>query len=528
MRHEPHWHTYWRNPGDSGLPTQLQLDVPPGFAAGGIQWPAPQRQFIAPLANYGYEGEIVLPLAVSVPDPIPQGDGAPVRFSGTASWLMCREVCIPGEAKVSLRLPVAPAGAAVPPTKYAALFDAARQRMPQASLEVPVAAEGDVLSIGLAQPLESAEFFPYREGLVANAEPQILYALDGEGQWARRLTVRLSADGARAAATDPGALLKAAEGVLVTGSDVFELQPATAGAALTGGAEIARVAGAPPTGSAIAGGPRTALPGFTVGGRGGEASLAIDTPAAGGAFRSPGSGESPPRLPGLLAAALFAAIGGLILNLMPCVFPVIGLKVLGFARHGGGGDAAQARAGRRASRHGALAFSAGVIVSFWILAALLLVLRIAGQAAGWGFQLQSPVFVAAMALLFVAIALNFSGVWEIGIALTRLGRYDPALHAGEAVRESSLAASFGSGVLAVLVATPCTAPFMGSALGFTLGATALQTFIVFTALGFGMALPYLLLGAFPAWLRWLPRPGRWMESFRQALAFPMYATAAWL
>jgi thiol:disulfide interchange protein DsbD len=194
------------------------------------------------------------------------------------------------------------------------------------------------------------------------------------------------------------------------------------------------------------------------------------------------------------------------------VFPVVGLKVMGFARSAHGADAT------RAMRRAALAFGAGVILSFWVLGGLLIALRAAGEAVGWGFQLQAPGFVAAMALLFVAVGLNFSGVFEFGASLTRLG----------GVGGDSTAGAFGAGVLAVLVATPCTAPFMGSALGFTLAQPALVTLAVFTAIGLGMAAPYVVLGFVPAWLRVLPRPGRWMETLRQALAFPMYATAAWL
>jgi thiol:disulfide interchange protein DsbD len=217
---------------------------------------------------------------------------------------------------------------------------------------------------------------------------------------------------------------------------------------------------------------------------------------------------------GLALALLFGAIGGLILNLMPCVFPVVGLKVLGFAQAAG-----HAHGARRAMRRGAAAFAGGVLVSFWVLAGLMLALRAAGESIGWGFQLQSPGFVAAMALLFVAVGLNFSGVFEFGLSMTRLGGVGGG---------GSTAGSFGAGVLAVLVATPCTAPFMGSALGFTLSQPAAFTLAVFTAIGLGMALPYLLLGLFPAWVERLPRPGRWMQTLRQVLAFPMYATAAWL
>lgn len=535
IQHDPHWHTYWRNPGDSGLATQLELALPQGFAAGEFQWPAPKRLFIPPLANYGYEDEIVLPLPVSVPASIEAGS---VRIAGKAMWLMCRDVCIPGEAEVSLTLPVERGAAAPPPSRHAALFDAAQARIPAEALAAPVSVDGDRLSIGLAAPLASAEFFPYREGLIGNAEPQPLFALEGSGGPARRLEIRLSAEGAQAAA-DPVKALQAAEGIVVSGDRVFELKPVAASGALAGGTEIARVAGAP---AAAPGGASGGSAGGLLAGLGSSTggSAGLSTAGGGAAAAPAGSAGTGLSAMNLLVAALFAAIGGLILNLMPCVFPVIGLKVLGFARHGGAGDDAHTAAARSASRAGAFAFASGVVVSFWVLAGLLLALRAAGQAAGWGFQLQSPVFVSAMALLFVAIALNFSGVWEFGTAMTRLGQYDPAARVapagaaghgdgdGGAGAGSPLLGSFGSGALAVLVATPCTAPFMGSALGFTLSATVLETLIVFTALGLGMALPYLLLGLFPAWLRWLPRPGRWMESFRQALAFPMYATAAWL
>jgi len=505
IRHDPQWHTYWRNPGDSGLPTQLVLDLPAGFRAGAIEWPAPQRLFIPPLANYGYEDEIVLPVPLQVPAAI---DGERVRFAGRASWLMCREVCIPGDADVALELPVQRAGKAAR-SRFAALFDAADSRMPRERIAARVFADGDTLSIALPQRAASVEFFPYREGLLRNAEEQVLHAVDG----GVRLAVRLNEDGTRQARADAAVLAQAAEGIVVIDGQARELAVSVSPVALPAGTEIARVAGAPqaapaPRGSGLD------LPGLRSGAfsPGAPAAGTEGGGTAGGGLASAGTAGAT----SLWIAALFGAIGGLILNLMPCVFPVIGLKVLGFARHGSEGSAA--------SRIGALAFSAGVVVSFWVLAALLLGLRAAGEAAGWGFQLQSPLFVAAMALLFVAIALNFSGVYEIGLSLTRLGQF------GQGGRAAShpLAGSFGSGVLAVLVATPCTAPFMGSALGYTLGSTTLEALVVFTAIGVGMAAPYLLLGLFPAWLRWLPRPGRWMETFRQSLAFPMYATAAWL
>ncbi|NLD69834.1 MAG: DUF255 domain-containing protein [Limnobacter sp.] len=534
LQHDPHWHSYWRNPGDSGLPTQLELSLPEGFVAGSFDWPAPQRLFIPPLANYGYEGEVVLPLRVSVPAGF---DGDSLRVVGKASWLMCSDVCIPGDAELALTLPVSRDGS-TSASRHAALFDDAHRRLPAQTLEVQVGAAGERLSLGLPEALASAEFFPYHEGLIANAAPQALHAIEAEGQPERRLELRLSDEGARRVA-DPAERLRAAEGVLVAGDRIFELTPVVAQGPLDAGVEISRVAGAeaaPAPGSSAgrAGGAFSSLFSRGAGGAStaGPAAGAPGTQAT-GAPGSEGSsasasgaavdagGQVGGSLAGLLVAALFAAVGGLILNLMPCVFPVIGLKVLGFAGHGSAGDPARQQSASRASRNSALAFSAGVLTSFWLLAVLLLGLRAAGHAVGWGFQLQSPAFVAAMALLFVAIGLNFSGVWEFGLGMTRLGQYEQR-------KGSTTSGSFGAGVLAVLVATPCTAPFMGSALGYTLSASVVETLVVFTALGLGMALPYLLLGSFPAWLRHLPRPGRWMESFRQALAFPMYATAAWL
>ncbi|MDR2710739.1 MAG: thioredoxin family protein, partial [Burkholderiales bacterium] len=213
----------------------------------------------------------------------------------------------------------------------------------------------------------------------------------------------------------------------------------------------------------------------------------------------------------LSLAALFALLGGVILNLMPCVFPIVSLKVLGFVKHGDN---------RATLRHEALAFSAGVILMFLALAALLLALRAAGEQLGWGFQLQSPLVIAGLAMLFFVMALNFSGVFEFG-ALAPSGML------GWTARNRLLDA-FGSGLLAVIVASPCTAPFMGAALGFALTQDALTTFVVFAMLGVGMALPYALLALFPAWQRFLPKPGAWMLRLRQVLAFPLYATVAWL
>jgi thiol:disulfide interchange protein/DsbC/DsbD-like thiol-disulfide interchange protein len=489
LRHDPHWHTYWRNPGDSGLPTQVAPTGPAGTRFEPVRWPVPMRLWVGPLANYGYEGEVLLPFSAVLPETL---EGGTARIEAHVQWLVCKDVCIPGETRVALELPVVAAGAPEPArSKAAALFEATASRIPDTTR--PLAArlhrDGATASLAFATPpggesLARAEFFPHEEGVVSAPAPQpLLRTADG---W--RIDLAL-ADGATVPATLTGLLVadgrpialqaQAADGAAPAGTPV-SVADRPAGLSRPGGGLLAAITGGGPAAS----GPSASSP---------TAAGGVDT--------------------GLALALLFGVLGGAILNLMPCVFPVVGLKVLGFAQ--AGSDPATARG---AMRRGALAFAAGVLVSFWLLGGLMLGLRAAGESVGWGFQLQTPGFVAAMALLFVAVGLNFSGVFEIGLSLTRLG----------GVGGPSAAGSFGAGVLAVLVATPCTAPFMGSALGFTLTQPALHTMAVFTAIGLGMALPYLLLGWFPGWLKRLPRPGGWMLTLRQVLAFPMYATAAWL
>jgi thiol:disulfide interchange protein/DsbC/DsbD-like thiol-disulfide interchange protein len=488
IRHDPHWHTYWRNPGDSGLPTRIEPEGPQGTRFGPIRWPAPERLWVGPLANYGYEGEIVLPFAVEVPGEL---DGPRARFEASAQWLVCKDVCIPGEARVAIELPVSTSNAASARSAVATLFDAAARRTPDASEPIAAAAhrDGPTLSLSFAAPAGSpgiarAEFFPYDEGVISAPAPQSL-SRTPQG-W--RLDLAL-ADGA--------VVPERVAGLLLADDRALELHAALADGAAPSGTPVS--VAAQPAGQSKPGG--GLLGGLATGS------------GSGGAPGVAGGGGTPAVDPSLALALLFGAIGGAILNLMPCVFPVIGLKVIGFAE-----AAADGRGAARAMRVGAGAFAAGVLVSFWLLAGLMLALRAAGESVGWGFQLQSPGFVAAMALLFVTVGLNFSGVFEFGVAMTRLGGLGGASPWG----------AFGAGVLAVLVATPCTAPFMGSALGFTLSQPPAWTLAVFTAIGVGMALPYLLLGVFPGWVRRLPRPGRWMQTLRQVLAFPMYATAAWL
>jgi thiol:disulfide interchange protein len=442
---EDGWHTYWKNPGDAGLPPKVNWRLPDGFVAGPIDWPAPVRIAVPPLMSYGYEGEVLLPIVLQTPASL--RPGAPVVLAVRADWVECKDVCIPGRAEVELALPVRAEPAA--PGAAAARFAEARRRQPAApegwGLEAS-SASGKIL-ISFQPPkggvVKDAYFFPAEAGAIDHPAAQVLYP----GASRHRLDV------ARAASrTEP---LGRLTGVLwAQGSAIRVDVPVTELSALP----------PPPT-----------------------------PPAA---------------KTGLAAALAFAFLGGLILNLMPCVLPVLSLKVLGFVKHAG-------HEPRKARVH-AIVFAAGVLVSFWALAGLLLVLRALGQQVGWGFQLQSPAFVVFLAFLFFLLGLNLFGVFEVGESLTAAGNLG--------ADKFGLAHSFWNGALATIVATPCTAPFMGSALGYGLSQPAAVSLLIFTAVGLGMAAPYVGLSFSPGLLRFLPRPGAWMEAFKQLMGFCLMAT----
>jgi len=460
LKMDEHWHTYWRNPGDSGLPTKIRWTLPEGWKAGPIQWPYPEGQRVGPLMNYGYSDEVLLLVELTPPADAKPG---PVTLRADADWLVCKDICIP--EKASLSLPFAVAAGEPAASGNAALFSKARARLPVAvtgwSAEAAIA--GTKLTLRVLPPAggvapAKVSFFPFRENFVDHPAPQSLVR-DGHGV---RLEVKL---------VEPvPADVKEVAGLLVAESS----WPSHAGRKAV---EIAM-----PVVAAL---PAIAAP---VGAPAGEAGAS------------------------LALALVFALAGGLLLNLMPCVFPVLGIKVMGFVRHAHG-DA-------RALWMQGVVFSAGVLVSFLALAGLLLALRAGGAELGWGFQLQSPVFVTLLAALFFLMALNLFGVFEWGgfaqsltSNLSASGRYADA---------------FLAGVLATVVATPCTAPFMGAAVGFTLAQPAPVSLAVFAMLGVGMALPVLALSFFPNALKKLPKPGPWMETFKQVMAFPLFATVVWL
>ena len=440
----PEWHTYWKNPGDAGAPTEITWTLPPGWKADTIQWPRPKRVPVGPLMDYGYEGRLWLLTRLTAP----ADAKGPQVIKAAVNWLVCKNICIPEETALTITLPV---GDAKPDATVAKDFAAARALLPVASPWKMNYALGNTLDLFVAAPMlaqahpTSADFFPGRTGLIKNAAPQLVgYAKDG-------LVLRLT----------PGAKVSGLlDGLLVLTS--------------TDGSVQALEVSAPP-------GP---------------------VPAAEFAAASSDGGDDL----SLWAAMLFAFIGGLILNVMPCVLPILAMKAMAVARHGDEG------------RGESFSYALGAIVSFAVLGLAIVLLRAGGQSVGWGFQLQSPIAVAGFALLVFAVALNLSGLFEVG-----------SITAGETLtRKGGFTGAFFTGVLAVAVAAPCTAPFMAAALGFALTQGALPALLVFVALGVGFALPFILLGIWPKALSFLPKPGAWMLTLKQFLAFPMYAAAAWL
>lgn len=456
---EPGWHTYWRNPGDSGGATTLDWRLPRGFSAGGIVWPMPERQRLGELMNYGYSGVVYLPVPVQVPaDAAP---GSRQTFTVTALFLVCSaEMCVPDELELSLALPVAP-GAATD-TEHAGAIRRVLETSPRPA---PIAAritlgdDGRPVLTAAGTELEGVTrgyFFPFEGGLLDHAAAQT------GTRGPNGLTLTLTPG--RGFGTE----VRPLAGVLDTDRGAFEI---------------------------------TAQPGELLPGTSGGGALAEEVGPGGGAAV------------GVVTALGLALIGGLILNLMPCVFPILAMKAASLA--------SAAHDAPRARRDG-LAFLAGVLVAFVALGGALLALRAAGQAVGWGFQLQSPGVMAGLSLLMLAVGLNLSGVYHVGAGL------QAAAGSGPLSRLPGGVGAFFTGVLAVVVAAPCTAPFMALALGAALVMPWPVALLVFAMLGLGLALPYVAVSFSPAVLRRLPRPGPWMQRLKGVLAFPMYGTALWL
>ncbi|MEL6616633.1 MAG: protein-disulfide reductase DsbD domain-containing protein, partial [Bacteroidota bacterium] len=443
LSQDPEWHSYWLNGGDAGQPTRVDWTLPEGVAAGPLQFPFPKAIELAGLVSYGFEDEVALLTTVTVPEGY---TGAELPLAGTASWLICADICLPAEAELALTIPV---GRTRPDASGAARVAAARGLFPVDARgwtveAVPTDTGYDLRVIPAPEwggTLEGAYFFPETVGVIDYAAPQPVRR-DGEA-WV------LALEGSSIADEVPARL----DGVLVADE------------------------------------------GETV--EGDRRALAVQAPVPQAMAGVASGGDED--VASVWAALLLAFGGGLLLNLMPCVFPILSIKILGFAE---GRDAAESTM----RRHGLL-FGAGVIVSFLALAGALLALRASGEAVGWGFQLQSPAVIGGLAFLMTGLGLWMLGAVEFGGRLMGV--------AASADRGSGASGAFLSGVLATVVATPCTAPFMGAALAFALGQPPLAALAVFLFLGIGMALPYVLLSFFPAWLDRLPRPGAWMETLKQ-------------
>lgn len=471
--HDEHWHTYWLNPG-TGLATTVTWKLPPGWKAGEIQWPAPHvlRDHTQTIIGQGYDGDALLPVVLTPPADLPVG--TPVKLEAAIDWLMCSDVCIPGNADVALTLPVKPA----PPEPDATWGDKIHttvSALPRADphWQVTGTRNGKAVTLHVSPAAAGAHtpkdlWFFSEDGLIAYDQPQAVKS-DGQGGFAITLVV----------APDGPANVTQLKGVLVSENGWL------ADGTLRG--------------------------------------LKIDVPLATGAAGSAttanakagqgGTGAPAATAPGPLGGTLLLAfVGGLILNLMPCVFPVLGIKILGFVNQAGHDR-------RRVMAHG-LTFVGGVLISFWVLAGVLAILRASGDQLGWGFQLQSPGFVYGLAVLMLVFGMNMSGVFEFGLRATAVG--------SDLQMKSGYAGSFFSGVLATVVATPCSAPFLAPALGAALAVSTTASFAIFTAIAVGLAMPYLLLSIFPQAVKALPRPGAWMETFKQFMAFPLYGTVAYL
>jgi len=461
MKMDDHWHTYWKNPGDSGLPLTIQWDLPPGFSASEIYWPYPKRLDEAGLTTYGFEGEVFLLTRIDPPAILSHGDRKQIKAK--VDFLACELICVPGSAEVSLVLPVDFQG-----NRWSDILIKPREKLPISSSPWMVAAKSykDQIVVYLTIPkssfysLSNIQFFTEEKRSIEDAAVQV------QSQIAKGYRLVLKKSHLKKD------VLKTLKGVLVVRE------------------------------------------GWR--GRNSERALSIDIPiepvASAALLREGDSSVAFNQDINILGALIFAFIGGLILNLMPCVLPVLSLKVMGLIEH---------KDDKVAAWKNGVAFAFGVVVSFWILAGCLILLRAAGQQIGWGFQFQSPTFLIFLSTLLFMFGLNLFGVYEIGTSLTTVEGKIPK-------RKDGSRNAFLLGILATVAATPCTAPFMGTALGFALTQPPLVSMGVFTSLGLGMAFPYLILARFPQLLKFVPKPGPWMIVLKRIMGGLLMTTVAWL
>lgn len=467
LRPDAGWHTYWRHAGDVGSAPVVTWRLPEGVTASPLRWPAPELIEAPPLASYGYEREVQLLGSIHVPHEARIGE--PVTLAATVTWVVCEVECIAGDVDLTLTLPVAATSVVDPDIERAFAAENARVPRRHAGWTFRAAVDSAEVLLHVQPPAGSPAL-----GDADGARVQFFIDSSSVIDHAVRPVVRAGAD---------GMLLRMARSMYASGA------------------------------------PSVVTGVLTIPGRGdGADGLAIEviapvvTAAQLASIIAPASAPSAGGWAALATAGLLALLGGTLLNLMPCVLPVLSIKAFGLAE--------AAADDRRGARRHVLLFGAGVLVSMWALVGLLLALRAAGAEVGWGYQLQSPAVVGALALLIFAAALNMVGVFELAPVGGGL--------AASATRAPRAAEPFLGGVLVTALATPCSAPFLAAAVGYALTAGALQAFVVFTALGLGLVWPLALVAASPRLRGWLPRPGAWMVTLRQLLAFPLFATVVWL
>lgn len=471
---ESGWHTYWKNPGESGDATVVKWQLPPGVTAGEILWPVPKKLPPAEVTTYGYSDKIVLIIPLTLAPNLADG---PLEISAKVSWLECKESCIPGSAEIHATLVV---GKEIKASDKAVLIAEAQSKLPlpptnlvvQAWWEKPATGETRslIMSWSLADNYQSAvkaaveetDFYPNAtDKFEIQPANEIISQTAAGGQW-RKQVKKLE-----------GGWPEEISGLLILGTGDKQR-----------GVEIKiPVAAQMPAGASIS-----------------------------AAATSTGGDSKPTQ--SLWQMLIYAFIGGLILNIMPCVLPVIALKILGFV--------SEANSSRRKIRALGGIYAIGILCSFLMLAGLVIGVKAAGNQAGWGMQFGSPVFLVCLITLVTLVALNLFGIFEVTLAGGAMNS------AGELASKSGAAGAFFNGVLATILATPCTAPFLGAALGFAFLQPPAIIVLIFLTVGLGLASPYLLLSWNPAWLKFLPKPGAWMEKFKIAMGFPMLATVVWL
>jgi thiol:disulfide interchange protein len=488
---EDGWHVYWKNPGEAGLPLQVKWQLPEGFEAGPLQWPFPKKFTTADMVGFGYEGEVVLLSLIQPPKHLTASE---ISLQATIDWLVCSaSTCQPGSNSLKTTLQVQSTKPKLR-SDQVQLFTKARQNLPQTKMQVKTVRKQGLVQlqllqeerIGNAEAIKKIYFFPEQQNIIDySIDPTIAQAENSKDHYYVNLKE----------SDEIGAKSHILKGVLVVHKN-------------QGLQEIVEA--------------------FDVNSPIGEESdnyllSAIDPASISKNFATVGDQatvSAPADLAfegGLGLALVFAFIGGILLNLMPCVLPVISFKVMSFVKMAG-----QDRS--LILKHG-LTFTAGVILSFWLLASVMLVLRAYGQSVGWGFQLQEPIFVIILSTLLFIFALNLFGVFEWGLSVSS---WAGQTQSDQAQKQPGDFSSFLSGCLATAVATPCTGPFLGSAVGFAVTLPVFQAMSIFTVLGLGMSFPYVLLSFFPSCLRFLPKPGPWMETFKQLMGFLLLATVLWL